>query len=160
MTDALVHTALWLNTIANALGWLVLAPIGVLPGWLSATAVSTVTGVLLLAGFKYTSNQAAIKRVRDQINADLLALKLFKDSARVALEAQGRILRGRKRRPTSRQLRKSRLTSSGSASVATSKSCGVRPRSRSRTHPPAKYATWPSTLRRCAMASAARYSGL
>ena len=65
-----------------------------MPGWLSATVVAAVTGVLLLAVFKYTSNQRAIKRVRDDINANLLALKLFKDSARVALQAQGRILRG------------------------------------------------------------------
>ena len=50
--------------------------------------------MLLLAVFKYTSNQRAIKRVRDDINANLLALKLFKDSARVALAAQGRILLG------------------------------------------------------------------
>ena len=42
--------------------------------------------------FKYTSNQHAIKRVRNDINANLLALKLFKDSATVALKAQGRLL--------------------------------------------------------------------
>jgi hypothetical protein len=44
--------------------------------------------------FKYTSNQRAIKRVRNRIKANLLALKLFKDSASVALTAQGRILWG------------------------------------------------------------------
>jgi hypothetical protein len=48
--------------------------------------------VLLLAVFKYTSNQRAIERVRNDINANLLALKLFKDSVRVALVAQGRLL--------------------------------------------------------------------
>ena len=46
----------------------------------------------MLAVFKYTSNQHAIKRVRNDINANLLALKLFKDSATVALRAQGRLL--------------------------------------------------------------------
>src|SRR5207245_9464483 len=46
----------------------------------------------LLVVFKYTSNQHAIKRVKDDIKANLLALKLFKDSAAVALRAQGRIL--------------------------------------------------------------------
>jgi hypothetical protein len=50
--------------------------------------------VLLLAVFKYTSSQRAIKRARDQINANLLALKLFKDSAAVALRAQGSIFAG------------------------------------------------------------------
>jgi hypothetical protein len=48
----------------------------------------------LLVVFKYTSNQDAIKRVRDDINAHLLALKLFKDSTSVSLRAQGRILAG------------------------------------------------------------------
>ena len=48
-----------------------------LPGWLSATAVAAVTGVLLLVVFKYTSNQAAIKRVRNDINANLLTLEAF-----------------------------------------------------------------------------------
>jgi hypothetical protein len=94
MTDALAWAALWLGTAANALGRSLLAPIGFLPGWLSATVTSAVTGVLLLAVFKYTSNQRAIKRVRDDINAQLLAIKLFKDSASVSLKAQGRILVG------------------------------------------------------------------
>jgi hypothetical protein len=65
-----------------------------MPGWLSATLVAAVTGVLLLVVFKYTSNQKAIQRVRNDIDANLLALKLFKDSARVALRSQGRVLRG------------------------------------------------------------------
>jgi hypothetical protein len=48
----------------------------------------------LLVVFKVTSNQRAIKRVRDDINAHLLALKLFKDSAAVAFRTQGHILVG------------------------------------------------------------------
>jgi hypothetical protein len=92
--DILIRVIVWLNAAANALGEWVLAPIGVLPGWLSATAIAVVTGVLLLVVFKYTSNQRAIKRVRDDINANLLALKLFKDSAGVAVVAQQRLLQG------------------------------------------------------------------
>ncbi len=79
MTGVLAQTAAWLNSAANGLGRWLLAPTSVLPGWLSATTAAAVTGVLLLAVFKYTSNQRAIKRVRDDINAHLLALKLFKD---------------------------------------------------------------------------------
>jgi hypothetical protein len=90
----LAQIAAWLNIVANALGRVFLAPIGVLPGWLSATVVAAVTGVLLLAVFKLTSNQNAIKRVRNDIDAHLLALKLFKDSTSVSLRAQGRILLG------------------------------------------------------------------
>jgi hypothetical protein len=91
---ALAPVAAWLNPAADALGGWLLAPLGVLPGWLSATLVAAVTGVLMLLAFKYTSNQRAIKRVRDGINADLLTLKLFKESAAVAVRAQGRLLRG------------------------------------------------------------------
>jgi hypothetical protein len=92
MMDALAQAAAWLGAASNFLGRYLLAFVGVMPGWLSATAIAAVTGVLLLAVFKYTSNQHAIKRVRDDINANLLALKLFKDSATVALRAQGRLL--------------------------------------------------------------------
>jgi hypothetical protein len=92
MMYALAQAAAWLSAAASFLGRFLLAPVGVMPGWLSATAIAAVTGVLLLAVFKYTSNQHAIKRVRNDINANLLALKLFKDSATVALQAQGRLL--------------------------------------------------------------------
>jgi hypothetical protein len=94
VTDLLAQVVVWLNGLANALGRVVLAPVALLPGWLSATLAAAATGVLLLVVFKYTSNQRAIKRVRDDIKAHLLALKLFKDSTGVAMRAQGRILVG------------------------------------------------------------------
>jgi hypothetical protein len=94
MTGALAQLVVWLNAAADVLGGWLLAPLGVLPGWLSATLVAAATGVLMLVAFKYTSHQRAIKRVRDGINADLLTLKLFKESAAVAVRAQGRLLRG------------------------------------------------------------------
>jgi hypothetical protein len=40
--------------VANALGWL-LEPVALLPGWLSATVLGAVSGVLLLGVFKHTS---------------------------------------------------------------------------------------------------------
>ncbi len=92
--DVVAQVVVWLNGVTNLLGKWVLAPIGMLPGWLSVTVVSALSGLLFLGIFKYTSNQKAIKRVRDDINANLLALKLFKDSARVAVRAQGRLLIG------------------------------------------------------------------
>ena len=85
----LAQLAAWLGAAADVLGRVVLAPLGTLPGWLSATIVAAVTGVLLLVAFKYTSNQRAIKRVRDDIDANLLALKLFKDSTAVTLRSPG-----------------------------------------------------------------------
>lgn len=91
--DFQTQVIVWLNALANALG-LALSPIGVLPGWLSATFVAAASGLLFLIAFKHTSNQRAIKAARSDIKANLLALKLFKESASVALRAQGRILLG------------------------------------------------------------------
>lgn len=97
MTSFLAWIAAGLSAGASFLGRYLLAPIAVLPGWLSATAIGAVTGVLLLAVFKHTSNQRAIHRVRNDIDAHLLALKLFRDSAAVALRAQARVIAGASR---------------------------------------------------------------
>ena len=90
----LVQLITWINVPVNATGKFLLAPVAILPGWLSNTIISAVTGVLLLFIFKYTSNQKAIAGVRDDIKAHMLALKLFKDSISVTLRAQGRVFRG------------------------------------------------------------------
>jgi uncharacterized membrane protein (DUF106 family) len=92
VSEALAQAVDWLNILANAVGRILLAPIGFLPGWLSATLVALATGVLMLLVFKFTSNQRAIKRVRDNIKANLLSLSLFKDCVAVSLRAQGRIV--------------------------------------------------------------------
>ncbi|HET6884012.1 MAG TPA: hypothetical protein VFI31_27915 [Pirellulales bacterium] len=92
MTGFITQIVVWLNACANAVGGVVLTPIERLPGWLSATLVAVVTGVALLAVFKYTSNQAAIKRVKNQIKANLLALKLFQENTSVVLRSQVSIL--------------------------------------------------------------------
>lgn len=84
----------WLNQGANVCASILLAPLAVLPGWLSTTLVAAVTGVLMLGTFKLTSNQRAVKRVRNEIKANLLALSLFRDSVLVGLRLQGRVLRG------------------------------------------------------------------
>ena len=92
--QGLTQLTIWLNAAANAGGKWFFAPIAILPGWLSATLYAAFTGVLMLIVIKYTSNQGAIKRIRDGINADLLSLKLFKDNTRVTFQAQGRLLSG------------------------------------------------------------------
>ena len=94
MTSFLAQIITWLNVPANALGRFLLAPLGVLPGWLSNTIASAVVGVVLLIIFKYTSNQRAVGRVRDNIKANMLALKLFKDDISVTFQAQGRLFAG------------------------------------------------------------------
>jgi hypothetical protein len=63
---------------------------GVSPFWV-LFIISGVFGVLMLVVFRHTSNQDAIRRVRDTITAELLAAKLFKDDIRVTLRAQGQL---------------------------------------------------------------------
>ena len=76
------------NIVTNVVGGVVFAPIAMVPGWLSITVISAVLGVVLLYIFKYTSNQDAIAATRDGIKANLLAVKLFKDSISVTLMSQ------------------------------------------------------------------------
>jgi len=90
----ITQVVVWLNTIANWCAAVALAPIAVMPGWLSATLVAVVTGLVMLVFYKYTSNQSAIRRVRNRIKANLLALSLFKENVFVGLRAQGRLLVG------------------------------------------------------------------
>jgi uncharacterized membrane protein (DUF106 family) len=94
MTGVLTQLVVLLNALADAAGRLLLAPVAWLPGWLSATLVASITGAILLLIFKYTSSQAAIKRVRNEIDANLYALKLFKDATPVVLAAQAAMIRG------------------------------------------------------------------
>ena len=89
--DFLVSLIAGINVVTNVVGGFLLAPVAVLPGWLSITLISAVLGVLLLLIFKYTSNQKAIGRVRDDIKANLLAVKLFKDSLAVTGRSQARV---------------------------------------------------------------------
>ena len=83
-----------LNRGATAVGQIIFLPIGIMPGWLSNTIISCLAGVGMLYIFKLTSDQKAIGRIRDGIKADLLTVKLFKDSLPVTLAAQGRLLKG------------------------------------------------------------------
>lgn len=94
MSELAAQLVVILNAIANAAGRILLSPVAALPGWLSVTLVSAVTGVILLVVFKHTSNQRAIKRARDRIKANLLAIKLFKDEPRVAVRSLAAILAG------------------------------------------------------------------
>jgi uncharacterized membrane protein (DUF106 family) len=94
MTDLLLRMLAGINAVANAAGELLQAPVAACPGWLSLTVMSAAVGVLALIVFKYTSNQQAIGRVRDDIKANLLAVKLYRDSFSVAMKSQTRVLTG------------------------------------------------------------------
>jgi len=64
------------------------------PGWLSISLLGAVSGVLAMVAYKYTSNQGAIGRVRDDMKASLLAIKLFKDELPVTFRSQARLFWG------------------------------------------------------------------
>ena len=82
----------WLNGGMNVLFRGLRALMQSMPAWLSLTIISALLGVVLLILFKYTSPQTAIGRVRDRIKANLLAMKLFKDSVPAVLKAQGKVI--------------------------------------------------------------------
>jgi uncharacterized membrane protein (DUF106 family) len=72
---------------------LILQPFsGMAPVW-GLLAVSVLTGVVMIAIFKYTSNQSAIKAAKDKISAYFMEVRLFKDDLGLMLGAQKRILR-------------------------------------------------------------------
>lgn len=84
-----------MGTVNAVLNWLfdvLLYPFRALNAWWGMLAVSLLTGLLMLAVFRLTSNQAGIRAAKDRIKAHLLEMRLFKDNFRVSLGAQRRIL--------------------------------------------------------------------
>jgi len=57
-------------------------------------AISVVVGLLMVIVFRYTSDQKAIRRAKDQLKAHLLAVRLFPDQLPVVMRAYARILGG------------------------------------------------------------------
>jgi hypothetical protein len=61
--------------------------------WLPLVLLSFLAGIMMLLVFRFTSNQTAIRRVKDRMQAHLLEVRLFSDQLSVVLRAYGRILR-------------------------------------------------------------------
>jgi hypothetical protein len=61
------------------------------PFW-SLVGLSILGGILLVWIFGKVSNQDAIKRARNRLSAELIALRLFKDDLRVFFGVQGQVL--------------------------------------------------------------------
>ena len=81
-----------LDAIFGGLVGLAVLPFRAMNPWVAMAAVSLVTGLLMLAVFRWTSNQAGIRRAKDAIKAHLLELRLYKDSLGQQLRSQGKIL--------------------------------------------------------------------
>lgn len=92
--SVLISITAFLNGLMNAIFRPLAGMMETMPGWLSNLIFSGIFGVVALVIFKYTSNQNAIGKVRDNIKAQMLAMKLFKDSMAVTLKVQGHMFKG------------------------------------------------------------------
>ncbi len=82
----------FVNALLNRLFDVLLYPFRSLDAWWGMIVVSLLTGLLMLAVFRVTSNQAGIRAAKDRIKAHLLEMRLFKDNFRVSLGAQRQIM--------------------------------------------------------------------
>lgn len=80
------------NPTVTAIGDLVYSGLSPLPPWAGITIIAALTGLVMLLNFRYTSNQEAITRAKDDIKAHLLAMKLFKEDLRTVVLSQVRLL--------------------------------------------------------------------
>lgn len=81
---------LWIDRLFDLLFW----PFRTLPLVFSLAAFSLLTAVLALIAFRYVSNQRAIRKAKDSVEARLLEIRLFREQPRVVVNAYGRLLVG------------------------------------------------------------------
>jgi uncharacterized membrane protein (DUF106 family) len=81
-----------INSIFGAIADVFFAPFRPFGPWAGMIAVSLAVGVLMLAIFKKTSNQAGIKRAKNAIKAHLLEIRLYKSDLGQSFRSQGAIL--------------------------------------------------------------------
>ena len=84
-------SSLW--SAARLVGDGLLIPFGWLPPPWDLVALSAVLGVVLLLAFRLLTPQARLRRVKDQMSACVHELRIFSDSPRLVLWAQGRALK-------------------------------------------------------------------
>lgn len=82
-----------LHGFLNGVTAAVMRPLAALPPWVGLVVASLVFGVIAAVAFRYTSPQASLRRVADQIRANLLSMRLFKDDMWITLKAQGALFR-------------------------------------------------------------------
>ena len=79
-----------LHESSRAVFGLLLDPLLRLGPLTSLVIVSAVSGVVLLFAFRWTSRPAAIKRAKQRIQANLLAVRIYQEDLGVVLRAQAR----------------------------------------------------------------------
>jgi len=83
--------AAW-NRTASAVFDALLAPFGHGPAWFDLLVWSVVAGVFALWVYKKVSNQSGIARAKDQIQAHLYEIRLFRHDPIAVLASTGRVL--------------------------------------------------------------------
>jgi hypothetical protein len=87
-----------LNALLTRLTDALFAPLVGWPAWLPLVLVSAVAGVVMAVVFRFTSRQELLRRDAELVQAQLLAMKLFKDNSRTMFVSLGRLLRHTGRR--------------------------------------------------------------
>lgn len=83
----------YLNAAISSLFSLLIAPFkNIDPLW-SLAIMSLLVGIIMLIIFRYTSNQTAIREVKNKISAYIFELRLFKDDLGIVLSAQKNIFK-------------------------------------------------------------------
>jgi len=82
----------FLNALLTGLFDVLFLPLRPLGPWPAMIAVSLLTGGLMLAVFRWTSNQAGIRRAKDLIKAHLLEIRLYRDNLGQSFRSQGGVL--------------------------------------------------------------------
>jgi hypothetical protein len=83
----------WLNAGLGGLVSAVLYPFRGLPPIVGLTFVALLTSVAILLAFRATSDQKALRRVKNRITAGILEILLFRDDLRAIVRAQWDIFR-------------------------------------------------------------------
>ena len=91
MMSLVISLISWLNAVFNVLFDSVRPQIEFLGPWPYMILNAILFGILALIVIKVTSNQSAIRRLRDRIKADLFAPIIFKDNLHVVFQSQVRI---------------------------------------------------------------------
>lgn len=82
-----------LNQLVGAVAAALLYPFRGLPPIVGLAFVSLLTSIAILLVFRRTSDQAALRRVKNRIVAGILEIRLFRDDLRLIMRAQRDILR-------------------------------------------------------------------
>lgn len=82
-----------LNAIVGNITAAMLAPFAALPAWVGLVVLSLLAGAFAGVIYRFTSNQAALKRVAGEVSASLLAMRIYNEDFVVALRSQGRLLK-------------------------------------------------------------------